>query len=395
MKRVCMLRHSYYPQINPNQRNAETLAARGYEVDVICLKKKQQPSRETVNGVNVHRFAMEHHRKSVARYAYEYVVFFFMAMWKLAWLTLKRKYQVIEVSGIPDFLIFATVVPKLLKAKIVMHVLDHTPGVFADHLKIGAGHPAVRILSLIEKGCAHWADHIITTQSTSRDMLIKNGIPASKITVILNTPDENLFRQLPQDHASNSHFSLVTHGSLVERYCVQTLVKAVPFIVKEIPDLKVKIIGDGEYQPRLEELARSLGVRDYIDFTGRLPFKDIPAQIAQANIGIVAIPTGVNPAMPQKLLEYIAMGKPAVVTSFPTIKAYFDDNTIMYYRSDDERDLARCVIELYRNPEKRAALAAASETVYQNYRWSVMRLEYLKVFDGLTNSTGAPSPETK
>ncbi len=395
MKRVCMLRHSYYPQINPNQRNAETLVARGYEVDVICLKDKNQKSYEIVNGVRVNRLPIEHHRKGIARYAFEYVIFFFLATWKLAWLTLKRRYQVIEVSGIPDFLIFAAVFPKLLGVKIVLHVLDHTPGVFADHFKIGAGHPVVRILSMIEKGCAHWANHIITTQSTSQEMFTKNGIPAAKITVILNTPDENLFRQLPSSGTTNSHFCLVTHGSLVERYCVQTLIRAVPLILKEIPELKVNIIGDGEYQSKLEELAQSLGVKDYIDFTGRLPYKEIPAQIAQANIGIVAIPTGVNPAMPQKLLEYIAMGKPAVVTSFPTIKAYFDDNTIMYYEPCDERDLARCVVELYRNPEKRTALATASRAIYQKYRWSMMRLEYLKVFDGLTNNDTSASPEAK
>jgi glycosyltransferase involved in cell wall biosynthesis len=395
MKRVCMLRHSYFPDINPNRRNAEALIAHGYEVDVICLRKKGNKSHEVVNGANVYRLPIEHRRKGILRYTGEYSAFFFLSMWKLTWMSLRRKYQVVEVSTIPDFLVFAAIFPRLLGAKIVLHLLDHTPGVYADHFKIGAEHPIVKFFRMIEKFCAHWADYVIVTQSTSKELLIKNGIRASKISVVLNTPDENVFKLLSSSAVNGSPFYLITHGSLVERYRVQTLIKAVPLLLKDIPELRVKIVGDGEYQSKLEEMAQSLGVRDRVDFTGRVPFEEIPAHIAQAHIGIVAIPTGVNPAMPLKLLEYLAMSKPAVVSSFPTIKAYFDDSTMMFYTPDDEYDLARCVLELYRDPEKRAAIAAAGGAVYQKYRWSLMKLEYLKVFDNLTNRAGAITPEEK
>jgi glycosyltransferase involved in cell wall biosynthesis len=395
MKRLCMLRHHYYPDINPNQRNAEALLAHGYKVEIICLRKKGTKSHEVISGVGVHRLPLEHHRKGALRYAGEYAAFFFMATWKLAWMSLRKRYDVVEVSGIPDFMVFAAIFPKLLGAKIVFHVLDHTPGVFADHFKFGAGHPITKILNLIERLSAHWADHIITTQSTSQEMLVRSGISASKISVILNTPDEDVFNHQPSTNVDGNRFSLVTHGSLVERYRVQVLIKAVPLLLKDIPELKVKIIGDGEYQPALEELAQSLGVSQYINFTGRVPFKEIPAHIARAHVGIVAIPTGVNPAMPQKLLEYMALGKPAVVTSFPTIRAYFDDSMMMFYEPDDEHDLARCVLELYRNPEKRAALSKASVAVYQKYKWSKMKHKYLKVFDDLTKKEDKNTPAKK
>jgi glycosyltransferase involved in cell wall biosynthesis len=393
MKRVCMLRHHYYPDINPNQRNAESLMAHGYEVDIVCLRKKGTKSHEVIKGVGVHRLPIEHHRTGALRYAGEYLAFFFMAMWKLAWMSLRKRYDVVEVSGIPDFMVFAAVFPKILGTKIVFHVLDHTPGVFADHFKYGADHPIIKLLNMMEIASAYWVDHIIVTQSTSQEIFIKRGISASKISVIINTPDEDVFDHQPSTSIDGDQFSLITHGSLVERYHVQTLIKAVPLLLKDIPELEVKIIGDGEYQPKLEELAQSLGVSEYIEFTGRVPFKEIPPHIARAHVGIVAIPTGVNPAMPQKLLEYMALGKPAVVTSFPTIRAYFDDSMMMFYQPDDEHDLARCVLELYRNPEKRAVLATASRAVYQKYRWSTMKLEYLRVFDDLTGGEGRDTPE--
>ena len=114
-----------------------------------------------------------------------------------------------------------------------------------------------------------------------------------------------------------------------------------------------------------------------------MPQVEVPAYINEADVGVVAVQCKF-PALGNKLFEYLALGKPAMATSIPAIKAYFDDNSVMFYEPDNEHDLARCVLELYRNPEKRAALAAAGSAVYQKYRWSVMKYEYLKVYDRLT-----------
>jgi glycosyltransferase involved in cell wall biosynthesis len=46
--------------------------------------------------------------------------------------------------------------------------------------------------------------------------------------------------------------------------------------------------------------------------------------------------------------------------------------------------LARCILELYRDPEKRARLARSGSRAYQKYRWDNMKQEYLKVFDRLS-----------
>lgn len=382
-KRICMVRNSYYLTMIPNRRNAETLMANGYEVDVICLKKKGEKGEDIIDGVKVYKLPLEHHRSGILRYIFEYSVFFLLASWKLAWLYLRRRYQVVEVSGIPDFMVFTAIFPKLLGAKVVFYVLDHTPGSFVDNFKVDSENVIVKLLRMVEKASAHWADHIISTQSTSKEIIENGGVPSSKISVVLNTPDENVFTCSSSPSDNNSRFCLITHGSLLERYNVQSLIKAVPLLTQEIPELEVKVVGDGEYRPQLEQLAQALGVMKYVDFSGRVPQSEVPAHIAQANIGVVVIPAGVNPAMPNKLLEYLAMGKPAIVTTIPTIKAYFDDNSVMYYEPDNERDLARCILELYRNPEKRAALAEAGSAVYQKYRWSVMKYEYLKVYDKL------------
>ena len=73
-----------------------------------------------------------------------------------------------------------------------------------------------------------------------------------------------------------------------------------------------------------------------------------------------------------------------VVTNNSSIRSFFDGSSVMRYEPDDEQGLANCVIELYKNPGRRAELAAAASAVYQKYRWSVMKYEYLNVYDRLT-----------
>lgn len=383
MTRICIVRHKYYPRAVPTRRNAETLVSHGYEVDVVCLRGKGQKSREVVRGVTVHRLPVEHHRRGILRYALEYGAFFFLAFWKLTWLSLKRRYRVIEVNNMPDFLVFTTLFPKLMGTKVVFQVLDHTPLVFTEHFMTSPDHVVARLLRMVERTSARWADHVLGTQIFNKQILEKSGIPSSKISVVLNVPEENVFHHLSSLSTDNGNFRLITHGSLLERYGVQTLIKAVPLLTEEIPGLEVKVVGEGEYQPQLEKLAQSLGIANYIDFTGWVPFEEVPSHITQAHIGIVTILTEKNPMLPNKLFEYLASGKPVVVAATPIIKAYFDGDSVMFYEPDNEYDLARCILELYRNPEKRAALTASGAACYEKYRWNTMKYEYIKVFGQL------------
>ena len=393
MKRVCMVRRGYYPAMQPNRRNAETLAAHGFEVDVICLKHKGQKSQETIKGVKVYRLPLRIRRGGFLRYAFEYTAFFLMAFSKLTWLFLRKRYKVIEVSGMPDFVVFTALVPKLMGAAVVLNLLDHTPEAFMEHFKVGPGNIIVKFLRLLEKASVRWPDYCFGTQIFNQRIMENHGVPASRISLVPNVPDENFAGYNTYSGNHKEGFCLITHGSLLEKYGVQTLIKAVTLLVKDIPDLKVTIVGGGESKPHLERLAQSLGVMKYVDFIGIVPQNEVPGYIARADIGIVTILTKTNPMLPNKLFEYMVLQKPIITASIPAITAYFDDSSVMYYEPGDENDLARCVLELYRDEAKRTALSASGSLAYQKFRWSVTKYDYLNVYEQLCstrNSKKAP-----
>jgi glycosyltransferase involved in cell wall biosynthesis len=111
-----------------------------------------------------------------------------------------------------------------------------------------------------------------------------------------------------------------------------------------------------------------------------VPFQDISSYISDADVGIVVVPNGANIALPNKLFEYMAMGKPAVVTKIPSITSYYDDDVVMYYEPGNEHSMARCILELYNNPQKRKELGLTGLTIYQNVRWTVMQEKYISIY---------------
>ena len=383
MNRVCIVTPKIYPGSIVAHRGAETLISEGYEVDVICMGGIQENKEATINGVKVYRLPIMHRRGSQFSYLKEYTLFFVLAFLKLSWLSLKRRYDVIEVQNMPDFIVFTTLLSKLLGSKIILYLLDYTPEIFAIIFKKGDSHPVVKLLRFVEYISSHYADRIIVVcEPQRRRVITNNGLASNKVSVVLNVPDDKIFgREWPTIQVKNQEFRLITHGILLHRQGVQTLINAVPLLLKDIPELKVDIVGDGEYRSELEQLVKSLCISEYINITGAVPLEKIPAYIAQADIGIVAHLEDLM--LPHKAFEYLALGKPVVASNHNHIREHFGQDLMLLFRPGDETDMAQRILELYHNLEKMKLLAMKGKAFYQDCNWSSERQNYIRVYANL------------
>ncbi|MCK4330060.1 glycosyltransferase family 4 protein [candidate division WOR-3 bacterium] len=383
-KRVCIVRHNYYPQENHVCRDAETLRDAGYQVDIICLKLKNEKNFEIVNRINIYRMPVHHQRGGTLRYIIEYAIFFILSSIKLIILHLEKKYDIIEGDTMPDFLVFTTVIPKLLGAKVLLYMFENMPELYAFEHKISMEHPITKFFKIVEKLSLKFADKVIVTHEPARRIFIKHGIPKSKFTIVLNVPNECIFSSdfYKVEKQDKKNFLLVSHGSILERYGYQIMVRALKLLETTIPNLRLLIVGDGEYKSEVERVVKNLKLEERVKFTGYVPFDEIPMTIGIADIGIVPILCK-YPTLPNKLFEYIALGIPTIASALPTMKAYFDDDSVMFFELCNENDLARCILELYKNPAKRKSLVANASKVYEKYRWSIMKKKYLKVYEEL------------
>lgn len=388
--RVCIVRHFYYPEELSTRRQAEYFAGLGFEVDVICSRRsKSDALRERVNDVNIYRMPIAHRRGGVARYVYEYLAFFVMSTVLLTRLHLARRYDVIQVNTMPDFLVFVAALPRLLGARVVVFMQEPVPEAWMA--KYGLDTKLKRlgyhVLVRFEQLALAFADRALTVTEQLKQAYVDRGARAEKITAILNVPDTRLYESFPAASAAqDDSFDLVCHGSIEERYGQDVAIRAVAILKGEIPGLRLNILGWGEYESQLRRLAAELGLQEQVKFWGFVPLEEMIARIHRAHVGIVPMRRNVYSDLvhTNKMFEFIAVGKPIIITRTKAVEEYFADSCLLFFESGDSYDLARAIREVYHDPLRRETLAANAWRAFQSYRWELERAKCLKVFEDVT-----------
>jgi glycosyltransferase involved in cell wall biosynthesis len=282
----------------------------------------------------------------------------------------------------PDTLVFAALVPKLMGAKVILYLFECMPELLIDTYRLSERHRMVRLMKAIERRASRFAHHVVYCGPGYRAIQEPRAGKKMETSVVLNVPDEAVFRPEfatpPRISDTKGHFRIVTHGSLLEKYGVQTLVEAAPLLKGRIAGLEIQIAGDGEHLPALRALSTKLGVDDTVKFVGVLPTREIPQFISQADVGVVAILHGYM--LPTKLFEYFSMHRPVVACSIPFIKDFCVGGEVLFFPPGDHQKLAEQLLFLYEHPKEREALVRLADSLYAKSRWPVMREQYLNVY---------------
>jgi glycosyltransferase involved in cell wall biosynthesis len=387
MSRICIIRHYYYPEDPRSRREAEALADEGHEVDIITLRQPGEPSRETINGVNVRRLPVGHYRRSIFHYAYEYSAFFLMALLVLTGRFFRRRYDVVQVNSLPDFLVFAGAASKLFGARLVLDMHECTPELFCTKYGVSDKHPVVRILAWVEQLSLGFADQVITCTPQQRAVFASRGTPPEKIAVVLNAANSAIFRPRTPEPVlwePGERFRLVAHGLVVQRYGLDTMVRAVAILAKQLPDVVLHVYGKGDYLPEMEQLARELGIADRVIAHGFVPEDVLLEGIGRAHVGVIAARRDSfrDLTHTQKMYEYVAMHKPVVIAETPAVRTHFDDECFQFFNSDDPADLARALRELYYDPARARDMIEAASARYRSYAWEAQRHVYCQAVFG-------------
>src|SRR3954451_4428879 len=175
-ERVCVVRQHYVPQDTRGLREVGALAERGYEVDVLCVRKSGEPARERNGLVRIRRLRVPGQRwKGPAGYLVRYGWFFAAATVLLAVGQVRRRYAVVQVNSMPDVLVFAAVVPRLMGARVLLDLHECMPEFFAMKFGVGQRHPALRVLVAGEQASIRFADRVITCTEPMRQTFAARG----------------------------------------------------------------------------------------------------------------------------------------------------------------------------------------------------------------------------
>ena len=379
-KRGAVLLFSHYPADPRPRRAAEALAKEGVELDVICLQAhEEEPRRQSLGGIQVYRIPMKRRRGGKLSYLSQYAVFILVSFAALTVRSLRRRYHFVHVHNMPDVLVFSALVPKILGARIILDLHDPMPELMRTIFGLKEHSFGVRLLKQFEKWSIRFADTVVTVNLACREIYSSRSCSADKINVVLNAPDEQIFRFCPATVQNRNGqlpgrpFVILYHGSLVPRNGFDLAVQAVELVRKEIPSARLKVYG--EATPFFEEVmesTRQRGLEGVIEYAGRANLNQIADAIRDCDLGIIPnhrnIFTEIN--TPTRIFEYLALGKPVIAPRARGIRDYFGEDDLIFFELGDASDLARKIIFAFSDPKAVEGTVKRGQEVYLAHTWT-------------------------
>ena len=394
-RRAAIVLFSHYPADPRPRRAAEALAAQGANIDLICLRDGDgEPAHETYGNINVRRVRLKRHRGGKLGYVAQYAAFVLASFFYLGRRSLTRHYDLVHVHNMPDVLVFSAIVPKLLGAKIILDLHDPMPELMQTIFKLPEDSFSVAMLKRLEKWSIRFADLVLTVNLACKEIYSSRSCEARKITVVINSPDDDVFR-LQRTDARNGNgngngngkngngsdpFVILYHGSLVHRNGFDLAMESLEKVNRTIPSVRLKVCGERTaFFEEVMKSAQRLGLDRNVDYLGPCNLNEIVEAIEDCNLGIIPnhrnIFTEIN--TPTRIFEYLALAKPVIAPKTRGIQDYFGDDDLIFFELGNADDLARKIAFAYSHPGYVAEILKRGQAVYLSHTWSRERLTLL------------------
>jgi glycosyltransferase involved in cell wall biosynthesis len=386
--RVCMLAYTFYENDGRVMRYAEALAQEGAAVDAIVLGRPGQPREEIVHGVRVLRVqTREKNERSKISYFTRIMRFLLRSMAEVTRQDFKSRYHVIHVHSVPDFEVFAALVPKLRGSKVILDIHDIVPEFYAA--KFGLSHKSLvfRALKLVERLSAWFADHVIAANDIWLEKIASRSSRREKCSAFINYPDMAVFRKELRTRGNDGRFILLYPGTLNWHQGLDIAVKAFALAQPQAPGMELRIYGEGTARAEIERLVGELGLQGKVLVKDPLPLREIAAVMADADLGVVPKRNDSfgGEAFSTKILEFMALGVPVLVADTRIDRHYFNDTLVRFFKSSDVEALAQGMLAAYREREKNAAMAMNALAYVMENSWGVKKHDYLAIVDRLVD----------
>ena len=324
---------------------ATLLQKEGYEVTVVTPKIYHKSLYfENQNGIKVYRFPffarnkllIEHNKIPYLRMIFYYLTGFCLTLYAVQ----KNRCNVIHAHwAIPTGVIGAMV--NLLWGKSLIVTIH------GSDLRLAMERQGLlrRLFVFVCKT----ANHLNCVSEIQKKEMEGIGFREKDITVIPMGVDQEFIeaRKKRNDKIENRSFTILSNRNLLPIYNVSLLIRAIPMVLKEEPETKFLIAGDGPERKNLENEVNRLNVEEYVQFLGRIRHEKMPSLLGEAD---VYVSTSLHDGTSVSLLEAMASGVFPVVTDIPANREWIKDGKNGFLVPvNDEQYLANKIIDAIRD----------------------------------------------
>ena len=338
------------------------LVKRGHQVALLTIQRESKtPKYESIHGIDVYRFKLTG----------------LFVLPKFLHLMATRKVNLIHIHFMWRTGLLCALVGRLLGKPTVLglagsdvyHPLIHPKFLSPFYLKV-----VKTIINLLTTTSEDLKKRALKRGFPPRIVAIPQGVDLERFNS--NTKGEETRRQL----GVSKEPLVLSVAQLIPRKGLIYLIRAVPEVLKSVPNVKFIIAGEGPERPKLEEEIKHLGIENAVKLVGGAPYDMVPKFYAATDVFV--LPT-LYDAMPHAVYEAMAMEKPVVATrvgGIPEVIENGSDGLLVDSMKPDE--IAKAIITLFKNRELATRLGKnALKKIKEGYTWEKIVQQYEQAYE--------------
>lgn len=391
---ICHIWDADYPWDVRVEKVCDSLAKK-HVIHLVCRNSKRRPSYEQTNHFHIHRLPALSQWWGKLNHFIGFPAFCNPLWIYHVWRTVRKvKADVIIVRDLP-LALTAIGSGRLLGIPVAIDMAENYPAMIQDLwgrdgfsvLNLVVRNP--HIIRLVEYLSLRWCDHIVVVVEESRDRLLSAGVPAEKISLVINTPTSARWEEVPSSHngvvtRDSNSLVLVYLGLLEWPRGIETAIRAMPIIRERIPGVRLLIVGTGRHENDFKRLVAELHLLQHVTFLGWLDYVSAIRVILESDIGLVPhhATESWNTTIPNKLFDYMSMGKPVIVSNAkPTERIVEEERCGLVFQDRDSDEFARAVFKLEQTSTREEMGRSGKAAIAERYNWAVDELRLFQALD--------------
>lgn len=387
-KKILMLLNAPYPADIRVKKETDALIKAGFEIHLLCLRKKDQSKTELFEGIHVHRIDAGKNNYQLAFWDVVMSLQFVHPKFKnkMRQIVAEEKIERVHVHDLP-LVGTALSLRNELGLKVVADMHENYPEALRTWFA-WKKNPLVRIKNSLFMNPKRWthfenlacvqSDHVIAVVEEMRDRIIKeHSVKENKITVVTNTEDVSFVQQPVDTAVYNSlkgKFIITYSGGIGPHRGVDTAIKAMEQLKNEA-NIQLAIVGFGSpsVMDSLKSLVTELQLTS-VHFLGYQPFSKFYGYMSLADVNVIPHQSNghTDNTVPHKLFQGMMAGKPLLVSSSAPLKRLVERyQSGLVFSAGDPLDFAEKVLTLYKDSSLCEKLGNNGKhvTLHENVNW--------------------------